>query len=77
MRPLCDYCALRTKTKLNSCPIVFSQASSASVFRKTVFCILNLVGMHNQIPVHPADIPQTVVITPLGLLELVDISFEL
>lgn len=47
------------------------------VFGKKIFSKLDLRAAYNQIPVAPADIPNTAVITPFGLFEFKVMTFGL
>ena len=53
------------------------QDFTATFHGATIFSKLNLVRAYQQIPVELSDVPKTVVITPFGLFEFVQMSFGL
>ena len=70
-RPCGDYWAL------NRYPIPHIQDFTTTLTRSTVFSKIDLVRAYHLIPVEPADIPKTAVITPFGLFEFVRMPFGL
>jgi cleavage and polyadenylation specificity factor subunit 1 len=58
-------------------PIPYLQDFTHQLAGCNVFTTLDLVRAYHQIPVEPADIPKTAIITPFGLFEFTRMSFGL
>ena len=48
---------------------------TANLASKTIFSKVNLIRGYHQIPVHPQDVPKTLVITPFGPFEFLCMPF--
>jgi len=63
-RPCGDYRRLNFTTTPDHYPLPNLKDFSNRLHKATVFSKLDLVKGHHQVPIHPADIPKTAVITP-------------
>lgn len=77
MRPCGDYRALNSRTQLDRYPVPNIQEFSSQLHGSAFFTRIDLVKAFHQIPVDPADIPKTAIITPFGLYEYTRMPFGL
>jgi hypothetical protein len=76
-RPCGDYRHLNLLTEPDCYPLPNMNDITSCLAGCTVFSKLDLKKGYHQIPVLPADIPKTAIITPFGLFEYVRMPFGL
>ena len=76
-QPYGDYHHLNDATTPDWYPIPHIQDCSANLADAHVFSKIDLVRSYHQVPVHPADVCKTAIITPFGLFKFVCMPFRL
>ena len=76
-RPCGDYTRLNAQTIPDGYPLPLLQDFSANLAGCQVFSKVDLIRGYHQIPVAPADIHKTAVVTPFGLFEYTRMPFSL
>jgi hypothetical protein len=76
-RPCCDCRAPNARTVPDRYTVQHIHDYAHHLFGCTTFSKADVVRVYNQIPVHPADIEKTNIITPFGLFEFPFVAFAL
>jgi cytoskeleton-associated protein 5 len=76
-RPCGDYRRLNTVTTPDKYPLPNLQDLSSQLHGAAVFSKLDLEKGYYQVPMQPADVPKTAIITPFGLFEFNYMPFGL
>ena len=76
-RPCGDYRPLNLLTEADCYPLPNMADITSSLAGTTVFSKLDLKKGYHQIPVHPAQVKKTAIITPFGFFEFIRMPFGL
>jgi len=77
VRPCGDYRRVNARTIPDKYPVRNIADYSNDLSGCSIFSVIDLVKAFQQIPVNPADIPKTAIVTPFGLFEFPYMSFGL
>ncbi|GBN41748.1 Transposon Ty3-I Gag-Pol polyprotein [Araneus ventricosus] len=76
-RPTGDYCALNKQTQMDCYPLPHLHDFAQNLHGKKLFSKIYLTRTYYEIPVHPADVPETAIATLFGLYEFLFVPFGL